>query len=153
MKPRYASARTRALVKGYRSGLEDQVGEQLLSLGLPVNYEVLTIRYTVPARTARYTPDLLLPNGIIIETKGRFEPDDRQKHLLVKAEHPLLDIRFVFSRAATPIRKGSPTTYAKWCDTGGFLYADKLIPAAWIKEPVNEARLVAAQSWLKALKK
>ena len=44
-----------------------------------------------------YTPDFLLPNGIIIETKGRFTPEDRRKHLLIKKQHPDLDIRFVFS--------------------------------------------------------
>lgn len=153
MKPNYSDARQRALVKGYRSGLEDVVGEQLKKLDIAINYEVLQIKYTVPARTARYAPDFLLPNGIIIETKGRFEAADRQKHLLVKGEHKLLDIRFVFSRSATPIRKGSPTTYAMWCRTGGYTFADKLIPIEWLKEPLDPARLAAAQAWLKAPKK
>ncbi len=33
-------------------------------------YEGYTLRYTVPAKVGRYTPDFLLPNGIVIETKG-----------------------------------------------------------------------------------
>ena len=76
---------------------------------------------------------------MIVETKGIFEVADRQKHLLVKQQHPGLDIRFVFSRSKSPIRKGSPTTYANWCVKNGFLFADKLIPQDWIDEPHNPA--------------
>ncbi len=61
-------------------------------------------------------------------------PDDRAKHLLVKAQHPNLDLRFVFSRSKAPLYKGSPTTYAMWCDKHGFKYADKDVPDAWLKE-------------------
>ncbi len=32
---------------------------------------------------------------------------DRQKHLLVRDQHPELDIRFVFSRSAAKINKAS----------------------------------------------
>ncbi len=148
--PRFKSPVQRALAKGYRSGLEDQLGAQLEKAGLPVQYEVLRVEYLVPARKAKYSPDWLLPNGIIIESKGKFETDDRQKHRLVKEQHPGLDIRFVFSRSKTPIRKGSPTTYADWCIRYGFLFADKLIPLAWLHEPLDAARIKAAQEWLRS---
>ena len=150
MQPRYGSATARALAKGYRSGLEDVLASQLERAGLPVRFEVLRVAYQIPSRTAKYTPDFLLPNGIIIEGKGKFESDDRQKHKLVKAQHPDLDIRFVFSRSKSPIRKGSPTTYAMWCEQYGFQFTDKVIPQAWLDEPVDAARLKAAQEWLKA---
>lgn len=117
---------------GYRSGLEDRVSQQLKKLSVPVKYEELKIKYEVhDFRT--YTPDFELPNGIIIETKGRFVLDDRKKHLLIKKQHPDLDIRFVFSNSNAKINKGSKTTYGMWCDKNGFLYADKLIPEEWIK--------------------
>jgi hypothetical protein len=61
-------------------------------------------------------------------------PPTGEKHLLVKAQHPDLDIRFVFSRSAAPLYKGSPTTYAMWCNKHGFVFADKLIPVAWLRE-------------------
>lgn len=122
------------LLKGFRSGLEDQVSTQLESLGVPVEYETTKIEYLRPAKSSKYTPDFHLPNGIIIETKGRFVTDDRQKHLLIKAQHPHLDIRFVFSNSRGRISKLSQTTYAMWCEKYGFLYADKLIPEKWIKE-------------------
>jgi len=128
------SSKTLGVVHGYRSGLEEKVSAQLVAAGINAAYEETKIEYIKPERTAKYTPDFVLPNGIIIETKGRFLTDDRQKHLLVKAQHPQLDIRFVFSRSATTISKASKTTYALWCQKYGFKYADKLIPQSWLNE-------------------
>lgn len=126
---------------GFRSGLEDKVARELDLLGCAYRYEELKISYTIPARLAKYTPDFdLLENGIIIETKGRFLTADRQKHILIKNEHPGLDIRFVFSNSRTRISKQSKTTYAMWCETHGFQYADKSVPKAWIDEAPTAAR-------------
>jgi len=122
------------VVHGYRSGLEDKVAKQLEDLGIEVRFESFKIEYEVPARKAKYTPDFLLPNGLIIETKGRFLTADRQKHILVKAQRPELDIRFVFSNSRARISKTSKTTYADWCEKHGFKFADKVIPLSWIKE-------------------
>lgn len=119
----------------YRSGLEETVAEQLRKAGIDAAYEEEKIPYVTPATPHKYTPDFRLPNGIYIETKGRFETADRKKHILIKAQHPDLDIRFVFTRSKTTISKASKTTYADWCDKNGFKYADKLIPEAWLMEP------------------
>lgn len=108
--------------------------EQLKGLGEPFKYEKLTIPFLQPTKPRRYTPDFLLNNGIIVETKGRFVTADRQKHLLVKQQHPALEIRFVFSNSKTRISKQSKTTYADWCGHHGFLFADKLVPQAWLNE-------------------
>lgn len=117
---------------GYRSGLEDRISEQLTDLSVPFKYEQFKIKYEVhEIRT--YTPDFELPNGIIIESKGRFVAADRKKHLLVQKQYPSLDIRFVFSNSRAKISKGSKTTYAMWCEKNGFQYADKLIPKEWLK--------------------
>jgi len=123
----------RGVKHGYRSGLEDRISEQLKGLSVPFKYEEFKIKYEVH-ETRSYTPDFKLPNGIIVESKGRFVPDDRKKHLLVKKQHPELDIRFVFSNSKAKIRKGSKTSYGDWCDKNGYIYADKLIPEEWIKE-------------------
>lgn len=125
----------RGIRKGYRSGLEDEVAEQLRLLGIPVEYESVRIRFEQPAKLRTYTPDFILPNGIIIETKGRFTSEDRQKHLLIKEQYPTLDIRFIFSNPNQKLNKRSRTTYAMWCEKNGFLYAARLIPEAWLKEP------------------
>lgn len=119
----------------YRSGLEGVTAEWLRVRGIPVRYETLKIEYIVPEKAHKYTPDFILPNGIIIETKGVLDSDDRAKHLLIKDQWPDLDIRFVFSRSATPLYKGSPTTYAGWCRKYGFRFADRIIPDEWINEP------------------
>ena len=124
--------RRHAIKNGYRSGLEDDISEQLKGLDVPFKYEELKIKYQVnEVRT--YTPDFQLFNGIIIESKGRFVSADRKKHLKVKEQYPKLDIRFVFSNSKGKINKGSKTTYAMWCDKYGFKYADKEIPEKWLK--------------------
>lgn len=116
----------------WRSGLEEKIQLDLRSKGVAFEYETVKLAYTVPESAHSYRPDFLLPNGIIVESKGLFSLEDRKKHLLVKEQHPSLDIRFVFSRSASPIRKGSKTTYADWCRKNGFLFADKLIPPEWL---------------------
>lgn len=97
-------------------------------------YEAYEIIYDIPASKHIYTPDFILPNGIIVEAKGIFELKDRQKHLWIKQQYPHLDIRFVFSNPKNTLYKGSPTTYAKWCEKNGFKWAHKLIPHQWFLE-------------------
>jgi hypothetical protein len=128
-----STVRQRAIAEGYRSGLEETTAEYLTSQGVGYKYEELVIAYKEPEKTRKYTPDFELPNGIIIETKGRFLTADRQKHLLIKQQHPHLDIRFVFSNSKSKLSKISKTTYAMWCEKNGFLYADKVIPQEWLK--------------------
>lgn len=132
--PKKRSIRSIAIKNGYKSGLEDTVSHQIASKGLEVMYEIEKIPYTIPSSKHTYTPDFTLPNGIIIETKGRFLPEDRKKQLLIKAQHPNRDIRFVFSSSKTKITKGSKTSYADWCIKNGFLFADRLIPNEWFNE-------------------
>ena len=120
---------------GFRSGLEERIAQELLEAGVNFTYEDQVIEYLKPAKIARYTPDFVLENGIIVEGKGRFLTADRQKHLLIKKQHPHLDIRFVFSRSKERISKKSKTTYADWCQKHGFRYADESIPKEWLKEP------------------
>lgn len=140
--------RKRALKHGYRSGLEEVTGRYLEEKGVANNYESVRIGYTKPTRKCIYRPDFPLPNGVIIETKGRFLTEDRQKHKFIKEQHPDLDIRFVFSNSRTRLTKVSLTTYAAWCEKNGFKYADKTIPEAWLKEPVNAVSLAALKAAL-----
>ena len=118
---------------GYRSGLESKVSAQLTEAGVSFEYETFKIEYQVN-ETRKYTPDFILPNGIIVETKGRFVAADRKKHLLIQRQHLFLDIRFVFSNSNAKLNKGAKSTYADWCQKHGFLYADKFIPEEWLHE-------------------
>ncbi|APD19631.1 endonuclease [Pectobacterium phage PP74] len=122
----------------YRSGLEEKNMKLLESKGVKAEYEMWRVPYVVPASNHHYTPDILLPNGIFVETKGLWESDDRKKHLLIREQYPELDIRLVFSSSRTKIYKGSPTSYGEWAEKHGIKFADKLIPAEWLKEPSKD---------------
>ncbi len=130
----------------YAGGLEESMLKQLdekLPKGLAIIYEPGLIRFPVPAKKGWYKPDFCLPNGIIVEGKGQFVSKERQKFLHVKAAHPDLDIRFVFSNPNAKIGKKSETTYAKWCEYNGFKYAKKVIPQEWIDELADAKRIAA----------
>lgn len=143
-----------SLKYGWRSGLEEAIGEQLDSLKIDYSYESLVIPFVQPTKPRKYTPDYIITsNGIIIETKGRFVTADRQKHLLVKAQYPDLDIRFVFSNSRQRISKQSATTYGLWAEQKGFKYSNKTVPANWLYEPPNVASLNAIAALLKGNKK
>ena len=120
---------------GFKSGLEENISNQIANKGIEVKYESEKVAYIIPASQHTYNPDFRLPNGIIIETKGRFVAADRKKHQLVKEQHPNLDIRFVFSNSKNKISKNSKTTYGMWCEKNGYKYADKEIPEEWFLEP------------------
>ena len=132
-KPKRNGYARRHVAGRYRSGLEKEVTAFLRERQKKVRYEELVIEWE-DLRYRTYTPDFMLDNGIIIETKGMFDSEDRRKHLEVKKQHPTLDIRFVFSNANAKLYKGSKTTYADWCDKNGFLWAHRVIPEEWLKE-------------------
>ena len=125
-------------VGSFRSGLESKVSQQLEARGVKAEYEMWKIPYVVPASDHTYRPDFILPNGIIVETKGLWEADDRKKHLLIREQMPELDIRLVFSSSRSKLYKGSPTSYSEWCEKHGILFADKLIPVEWLNEPKRD---------------
>lgn len=129
-----SKVRANAIKYGYRSGFEHKISEQLEQQNINPLYETTVVKYTIPARDSKYTVDFTLPNGILVETKGRWMPDDRKKHLLVKEQHPELDIRIVFQSAKSKLRKGSKTTYADYCNKHGIKWAEKTIPQSWINE-------------------
>lgn len=117
----------------YRSGLEERVAKQLEDLSIKFHYESLKIRFVKPSQPSIYTPDFILPNGVIIETKGQFLTADRKKHRQIREQFgEKYDIRFVFSNPNQKIGKKSKTTYAMWCERYGFLYAKGEIPKEWL---------------------
>jgi len=120
----------------YRSGLEEKVADELTQLGVDFHYEPPGwVQYRKPP--SKYKPDFVLPNGIIVETKGQFLSSDRSKHKLIKEQNPDLVIRFVFSNSKTKIGSKSKTTYGMWCSRYGFEYADKSIPTSWLNEELS----------------
>lgn len=103
---------------------------------IKAEYEPDSFKYTVE-EVRTYTPDFKIrtKSGRIfyIEYKGVLDLDTRKKMVRVKNQYPKLDIRFVFQKAGNKIRKGSKTTYGKWADDNGFLWADNEIPKEWLE--------------------
>ena len=134
MRKRGQFNRKRSATNPWRSGFERDTGADLDSRGVKFQFEPFQIKFRQPAKDRTYTPDFVLENGIIIETKGEFTLNDRQKHLWVRDDNPELDIRFVFVNAQNKIYKTSKTTYGDWCDTHEFLWAHRKIPQEWCDE-------------------
>ena len=129
--------RLKGIQAGYRSGLEEDMAEYLKKLKIKFTYEKEKIKW-VDLKIRTYTPDFVLENGIIIETKGRFISVDRRKHKEIKKQFPDLDIRFVFNNSRSKLYKGAKSSYGDWCKKHGFKYADKTIPKEWLKEIKDE---------------
>lgn len=128
IKPKSRIRGTRA--EKYRSKFEKTLADSLLQSNTKYEYETLKLEYTL---TKSYSPDFILENGVIIEAKGVLTSDDRRKMKAVKEQHPSLDIRFVFQNSSNKLNRKSKTTYAKWAETHGFLWANKRIPKKWLK--------------------
>lgn len=112
-----------------RSKFERVILQRLVNLGKAFQYEPFRITFVRPP--SYYTPDVVLPNGKVIEIKGFFDEEDRAKHLLIKKQYPELNIHFVFQNAKTRLSRKSKQTYAGWCNKHGFVYAEGDIPSSW----------------------
>jgi len=123
--------RAKARAAGYRSKFEQDVFERAKEEGIEVEYEPKEEIIEYFKKPSKYLPDGRLPNGVLVECKGRFTVFDRVKHLLIKEQHPEKDIRFVFQYNNT-LSKKSKTTYTEWCDKHGFMWAIGDIPHEWL---------------------
>jgi hypothetical protein len=123
-----------------RSGFEKKVAQYLDKHKVEYEYETQVLAYTIPASKHRYTPDYILPNGIIIEVKGNFTAPQRKKMAAVIEQHPDKDIRMLFMRD-NKISKSSNTKYSDWCEKRGVKYhvsANGTVPEDWLTEkPTN----------------
>jgi hypothetical protein len=108
--------------------------------GKPIDalYEAEVFEYPVQ-ETRKYTPDWVIKRPqsnrklLYIEYKGVLDKVSRKKMKLVKKAHPKLDIRIVFQNASNKIYRGSKTTYGKWADQHGFIWADNVLPPEWLR--------------------
>lgn len=116
---------------GFRSGLELKIVPRALALG--AEYEPISLAY--PCGERKYKPDVVLPNGIVVEIKGWFTPADRAKTEKVLAAYPGLELRFVLQRPETTLDGRSKTTCAMWLDARKIKWAKGDIPASWYAEP------------------
>lgn len=114
----------------FKSDFERKIAKDLGSKTQEYLYEKERFNYSL---YKKYTPDFFLPNGVIIESKGKFTREDRAKHLAVRDQNPELDIRFVFMRD-NKLSKNHKMKYSDWCNKHGFQYHIGTVPEEWIKE-------------------
>ena len=113
---------------------EERVIDDLNVRDVPYMYEPEKLAYYVERH---YVPDLKL-GTMYVELKGYFRQDAQRKMKAVKAQHPELDIRFVFQNAASTIqgakkrKDGSKMTCAEWADRNGFVWSEGTIPEEWL---------------------
>ena len=114
----------------FRSKLEEKVADLLVELGVKYEYETTKAPYVIEHI---YTPDFILPNGVVLECKGYWDSDDRRKIKAVKTLNPDLDLRMVFQSPFNTISKKSKTTYAKWCERHDIPWTSfQNIPLKWL---------------------
>lgn len=131
-----------------RSGLEKKTAQYLDSKKVEYGYESEKLKYIVPAKQHSYTPDFILPNGVIVEVKGRFDAASRTKMIHVIEQNPDRDIRLLFS-VDNKINKSSKTRYSDWCSRRNIVYcisADGVVPDDWLKGRKRRRKLDADET-------
>jgi len=119
----------------FKSKFEEWIWSVAKKYKQPLEYETRRLSYTL---SKTYIPDFILPNGIIVEAKGKFDADMRRKMLAVKRCHPTLDIRFVFQNANNKLNKRARMRYWQWAEKHKFKWSESTIPPAWWKEKPNK---------------
>lgn len=133
----------------FRSKFEEKVAQYLEDRGVNYGYELYEYEYEAPlrknkawcadcggttlVRTGWYTPDFFLPNGIIVEAKGRFTAENRRKMLAVREAHPNETFVLLFQRN-NRIHKRSETRYSDWCESNNFDYSIGVPKDEWLYE-------------------
>ena len=105
-----------------RSKLEERFESILKDFDVPYEYEVTKIDYIIPESSHTYTVDWTVLNGKLIETKGYLsDHSERRKYVLLKEQHPDLDLRFVFDNP-NKLCGGTKMSHAKWAEKYVFRY-------------------------------
>lgn len=139
----------RIVRKDYRSNFEFNIARSLKERGIDFKYE--TESYEVWRSVYQpkcmecgsdnvisrhtYTPDFFLPNGIVIETKGKVTPQVRTNLLEIKDAMAFYDIdwRIVFMRDNW-LTKKKIKRLSDWAKDNNIKYSVGRIPDEWLKE-------------------
>jgi len=118
----------------FRSGFERKLFEEAIKNRRSLEYEPKDAKLSY-TRVQNYQPDYRLPNGVLVEAKGRFTGSDRTKMLRVRKENPGVDIRLVFQRPNNKLTKAKNSKqYWEWAEQHGFKWAAGSIPEEWFYE-------------------
>lgn len=115
----------------YKSQLEKRIHTGPMKV---LTYEPKDARlsYIVPKM---YQPDLRGRDGALYEIKGRARTSDElRKYVLVKSQHPNIDLRFILMNPNVRAYPGCRTTLANWLAKYGFEWChEDSIPVTWRK--------------------
>lgn len=131
----------------YRSKLEVLTAQLLTKNKINFEYEAKRIPFrsrvksgvcgecdcTTVYQKRQYLPDFTLPDGHVIEAKGRLTSSERTKFLGIRAFNPELRVSFVFG-ADNKLSKGKPKRYSDWCKENGFDYGVKQLPPSCLPQ-------------------
>lgn len=124
-----------------RSKLEERFELILKDFDVPYEYELTKIDYIIPESSHTYTVDWTILNGRLIETKGYLSDHaERRKYVLLKEQHPDLDLRFVFDNG-NKLCGGTKMSHNKWAEKYNFKHCDiKDVDQikAWINEDTTK---------------
>ena len=127
--------------KKRRSKLELQFEEILKENKAEYGYEVTKVPYIIPESKHIYHVDWTLVNGIYVETKGYLSDyAERTKYVLIKQQHPDIDLRFVFANP-NKLCGGTKMTHAKWAEKYSFPFCsvtDHEEIGRWIREQYDK---------------
>lgn len=119
-----------------RSNFEREVASELMLEGIVYEYEPFELEYHQKVRSGycahcdgeevfrirHYTPDFWIPKRkVIIEAKGKFTPENRQKMIDVRDQWPDLDFRMHYMYD-NKLNKKSTIRYSDWSRKNGFKY-------------------------------
>lgn len=131
----------------YRSAFEERLAQQLEEAGVEFEYEKYTYTFDVPVgqrlvcdecggnsivREKRYTPDFFLPNGMVIEAKGKLLAEHRRVFEAFKLAFPEEDFRLIFMRDNL-LRKRGKHRYSDWARSAGIRYSIGRIDPEWLE--------------------
>lgn len=121
-----------------RSYEERVVQEALRGLSLPFQYECTKLDYVL---RKKYTPDFSV-EGVHVEVKGWWPPEDRAKLKAVRLGNPNDVILVILVRPQTKISKTSKTTYAQWCEQWGISWVpfdkDPEVIRQWVENVLSK---------------
>jgi hypothetical protein len=137
-----------------RSGLEDSIRTYLPK---GTKYEPYIIEYWQPVPSAvcdecgneeiyklrKYLLDFHLPNGVLIEAKGKFLPPERTKHLLLQEQYTG-EIRFIFMLDNWLTRKHA-SRYSDWAAKNNIKY---IIWQNSARGPVRPEAIEELEQWV-----
>lgn len=136
---------TKPTMKIFRSRFEYNIAMTLWNKGIKFEYERESWEYHADVYQGmcadcggnkvismrKYTPDFFLPNGLVVEAKGRLDPPTRTQLLAVMESNPDKELVLLFAKDNW-MTKAHKNRYSDWCEKHNIDYSIGSIPDEWL---------------------